>query len=159
MTAQFDVEKLIALRPDLVVSWWTNNPSYAGHLKVKEVGLPVVLTADYEENTPLGRTEWIKFFAALSMPRPVRNNFSARWRNGISPWRRRRRPSRPGPSVIMGRPFGVLVHGRGKEHFRPLVEDRRPLSLGGRRQTGSNPINPETALLRGKQADYWFTIA
>jgi iron complex transport system substrate-binding protein len=57
MTAQFDVERLFTLRPELILSWWTNNPAYAAHIKAQEAGLPVALLADYEENTPLGRTE------------------------------------------------------------------------------------------------------
>src|SRR5690606_26821413 len=59
-----DIEKLIALSPDVIM---TNayGSIYDSHPKMLEANLPVVINADYLEDSPLGRAEWGKFIAAF----------------------------------------------------------------------------------------------
>ncbi len=56
------LEKLIMLRSDAVLLSPFQN---AGHGIVEKAGAPIIECADYMEETPLGRAEWIKFFGAL----------------------------------------------------------------------------------------------
>ena len=58
-----NAEKVIVGRPDLVVTDGTEDPAYD---KVRQAGIPVFADADWLEDSPLGRAEWIKFFAALT---------------------------------------------------------------------------------------------
>ncbi|MBI3958671.1 MAG: ABC transporter substrate-binding protein, partial [Chloroflexi bacterium] len=58
--AGVNIEMLIDLAPDLVVTFAYGNPDYDAHPKLIEAGLPVVLNAGYMETTPLGRSEWVK---------------------------------------------------------------------------------------------------
>ena len=59
-----DVERLIALDPDLIMV-----NSYGGDWDLQpaleEAGLPVVVSGDWVENEPLGRAEWLLFTALL----------------------------------------------------------------------------------------------
>lgn len=55
-----NLEKLVALRPDLVMGY-TMTADYGQFKKMEELGLSVVLNAEYLEKHPLGRAEWIKF--------------------------------------------------------------------------------------------------
>jgi iron complex transport system substrate-binding protein len=58
-------ELVIQLSPDLVMVYGVGSES-AGYLnKLKELGIKVVFNADYLENNPLGKAEWIKVFGAL----------------------------------------------------------------------------------------------
>lgn len=58
-----DVERIVALSPDaIMVSPFQN----AGHGAIAVLGAPVVECADYMEETPLGRAEWVKFFGELT---------------------------------------------------------------------------------------------
>ena len=60
-----NVEAIIDLAPDLIMTSASGIPEYDAHPKLIEAGLPVVINADYLENTPLGRAEWGKFIAAF----------------------------------------------------------------------------------------------
>ncbi|PJF46580.1 MAG: ABC transporter substrate-binding protein [Chloroflexi bacterium] len=61
--AQVDVEKTIAAQPDLVMTYGSGDPQYDAHPKLLEAKIPTVINAEYMEETPLGRAEWIKFTA------------------------------------------------------------------------------------------------
>lgn len=57
-----NIELLYSLHPDLVMGYAMSND--LGQLKkIRELGIPVVINAEYLEKHPLGRAEWIKFVA------------------------------------------------------------------------------------------------
>lgn len=60
-----DVEAALELAPDVIMTSASGSADYDTHPKLQEVGLPVVLNADYLDITPLGRAEWGKFIAAF----------------------------------------------------------------------------------------------
>lgn len=62
-TEQIDVERVIAARPDVLMTGGFDDPAYA---TLRGAGIPVVANAEYLEPTPLGRAEWIKVMAALT---------------------------------------------------------------------------------------------
>jgi iron complex transport system substrate-binding protein len=57
-----NMERLVMLKPDMVMGY-TMSSDYGQFKKVEELGIPVVLNAEYLEKHPLGRSEWIKFMA------------------------------------------------------------------------------------------------
>ena len=60
-----DLETLIDLDPDAVVTYLTADPEYGDFGKMRALGLPVVPNAEFREPTPLGQAEWIRFAGAL----------------------------------------------------------------------------------------------
>lgn len=57
-----NLEVLFSLKPSLVMGYTMN--SDLGQLnKIKKLGVPVIINAEYLEKHPLGRAEWIKFMA------------------------------------------------------------------------------------------------
>jgi iron complex transport system substrate-binding protein len=58
-------ELILSLSPDLIMMYGIGSES-AGYLsKVQELGIKVMFNADYLENDPLAKAEWIKMFGAL----------------------------------------------------------------------------------------------
>lgn len=57
-----NIEKLAAIKPEMVMGY-TMTADYGQLRKVEELGIPVVINAEYLEEHPLGRAEWIKFMA------------------------------------------------------------------------------------------------
>lgn len=57
-----NIELLAALKPDMVMGYSLTG-DYGQFKKIEEMGIPVVLNAEYLEKHPLGRAEWIKFVA------------------------------------------------------------------------------------------------
>lgn len=59
-----NIEKLAVLKPEAVMSY-TMTADLGQLKKVQELGIPVLLNAEYLEEHPLGRAEWIKFMATF----------------------------------------------------------------------------------------------
>ena len=62
--AAINLEKLISLAPDLVMAY-TMTSDYGQFNRMKAADIDVVINAEYLEEHPLGRAEWIKFAGAL----------------------------------------------------------------------------------------------
>lgn len=63
--ATVNVEAALDLNPDIIMTSASGSADFDTHPKLEEVGLTVVLNADYLDVTPLGRAEWGKFIAAF----------------------------------------------------------------------------------------------
>lgn len=58
-----NIEKIVQLKPDIIlVSPFENG---GGNGALEKLGIPVIQCADYMETTPLGRAEWMRFYARL----------------------------------------------------------------------------------------------
>ena len=56
------LEKIIALKPEVIVLSPFHNSGYGA---LTNIGIPILECADYMEESPLGRAEWIKLFGIL----------------------------------------------------------------------------------------------
>ena len=61
-STQPDVERIIRLAPDAVVLDTYQSANFG---QVARLDVPIIECADYMENAPLGRAEWIKFYGSL----------------------------------------------------------------------------------------------
>ena len=57
-----NVEKIVDLDCDLIIASPFENSGYGS---AEKLGIPIVEAADYMENHPLGRTEWVLFYGLL----------------------------------------------------------------------------------------------
>lgn len=62
---QLNYELLLELDPDVVFLFGVQSGIVQTVNKLQDAGIPVVICADYLEPHPLGRAEWIKFFATF----------------------------------------------------------------------------------------------
>ena len=58
------IEKLMALKPDLVMNFATG-AGYDDYERIEALGLPLMLTSEWQEDHPLAKAEWIKLFGML----------------------------------------------------------------------------------------------
>lgn len=58
-----NIEVLLDLQPDVIMAFGIGSADYDTYPVLLDAGLPVVLNADFMENLPLGRAEWLKFLA------------------------------------------------------------------------------------------------
>ena len=61
-----NVELLVSLKPDVVITYGTGSGSFDGIDKLLSAKLPALVEAGYMEETPLGRAEWVKLIGALT---------------------------------------------------------------------------------------------
>ena len=62
---QINYERLVELNPDVIMGFGIDASSTSSINKMQTLGLKVVLNAEYMENHPLGKAEWIKLIAAF----------------------------------------------------------------------------------------------
>ena len=58
-------ELLLNLKPDLVMAYGVGSEVASYLSKLKDLGIPVAINAEYLEETPLGRAEWLNFVGAF----------------------------------------------------------------------------------------------
>lgn len=58
-------EKVIEMRPDLVMTIGNPGGKMDHYRVLKEAGIPVLINSEWVEQTPLARAEWVKLMAAL----------------------------------------------------------------------------------------------
>jgi len=58
------VEKLVALSPELVMDFATGG-GQDDYERINALGLPLMLTSEWQEDSPLAKAEWIKLFGKL----------------------------------------------------------------------------------------------
>ena len=61
---QMNTELLLDLRPDVIIGYGIDNKNTGLEL-VQKSGMAVVFNGDWNEQSPLGKAEWIKFFGVL----------------------------------------------------------------------------------------------
>jgi iron complex transport system substrate-binding protein len=64
------LEKLMALNLDLVLDFTTGG-DYDNYEQIARTNLPLMLTSEWQENTPLAKLEWIKLYGTLFGIRPL----------------------------------------------------------------------------------------
>ncbi|HNX67161.1 MAG TPA: ABC transporter substrate-binding protein, partial [Bacteroidales bacterium] len=63
--SNLDKELIVSLKPDILMAYGVNPASVAYMTKLNDLGIKVMFNADYLEQDPLKRAEWIKVFGAL----------------------------------------------------------------------------------------------
>lgn len=60
-----NIEAILELKPEVVMVYGVEGISTHNYKKLEEQGLNVIYCSEYLEETPLGKAEWVKFFAAF----------------------------------------------------------------------------------------------
>jgi iron complex transport system substrate-binding protein len=154
-------ELLITIAPDLIMAYGIGSES-AGYLgKIRELGFRVLFNADYLENDPLGKAEWIKVFGALYcrewMADSIFRSIGEQY-NSIQNYIHQNVIKRP--VVFSGLPFrDSWFISPGNSYFSRLVDD-----AGGNylwkdtRSDISMPLSIETVFIKSLKADFWLNI-
>lgn len=151
-----DYETIVALRPDVVFLYGVGG-EHAAADKLRQLGLPVVYIADYLENDPLGRAEWIVPFGLLT----GRLNEAIRCFDAIETRYRElaaRIPAEtPRPKVMLNAPYRDVWYLPGdRSYMARLVREAGGDYLGrGPDSDASRPVSAEQAWLLMQEADYW----
>lgn len=151
-------ELVISLEPDLLMAYGVADPSTGNTSRLSETGVKVFYNADYLEEHPLSRCEWIRLFGLLTGREQRADSIFIRVsgayreladkvRNGIT--------SRP--DVLLGAPWeDVWYVSPSDSYIGRLIED-----AGGHYiysdMTGPNsvPFSVESVFRRAAEAELW----
>lgn len=148
-----NLERIKAAGCDLIFASPFEN---AGYGALETLGIPIVECADYMEDTPLGRAEWMRFYGRLlgraAQADSIFDAEEAAYQALCTP-----NQSAASPSVLLGKRGGQswYVPG-GRSYLGRLLDDADTHYVFAEEpSTGSIPLDFEAVYSRAKDADLW----
>ena len=154
--ANLNVEQVLALQPDLVMVSATPGVSLQQYHPLISAGIPVIVNAEWQEASPLGKAEWVKLMAALLQREDqATRQFRAMARRYDSLVQQVRTSQQP--RVITGAPFQGTWYVPGRNSYVGQLLVDAHASWPWQQDTSSVSINValETMYEHGLRADYW----
>jgi iron complex transport system substrate-binding protein len=160
--ANLNKELVLKLSPDLIMIYGIGSES-AGYVgKIKELGIKVLINADYLETDPLSRAEWVKLFGALydreSMADSIFNTEAEQY-NTLKSLILGRITDKP--KVLLGMPFKDTWYiSPGNSFISRLISDAGGDYIWSDLNSSvSMPYGIENVFLKALNADYWLNIS
>jgi iron complex transport system substrate-binding protein len=159
--AGINSELILRISPDLIMMYGIGSES-AGYVgKISELGIKVMYNADYLENDPLGKAEWIKVFGALyckeELADSIYNSVECAY-NEIK--KIVNKTTEEKPDVILGLPYkDTWFISPGNSYISALISDAGGNYLWQETESSfSMPYSFETVYLKSLKADYWLNV-
>lgn len=151
-------EMIVTLSPDLVMAYGVGSESSGYMGKIRELGIKVLLNADYLETDPLGKAEWIKLFGSLYCRETLADSVFdsiTREYNLLRDFIRDNSTGRP--EVLLGLPFrDTWFISPGNSYISRMITDAGGSYLWKETNSSASiPMGMENVYLRALKADYW----
>jgi len=157
---EINIEQIMELDPDLVIAFSMNN-DLSMIEKIKRSGIPVILNADYLEDHPLGRAEWIKFIAAFFDKEKMADSIFSEIEKSYLETRAKVTQVKYKPSVLTGVVYGDTWFMPGGRHYGSIFfEDSGAAYLWSDNSSGEIlQLSFESVYEKAQNADYWVGVA
>lgn len=152
-------EQILALAPDLVLGYdaaLTQVTNYANRLRSFKI--PVLSIDDYQESHPLGRAEWLKFFAFLFQSNNIADSLLDSVFNSYEAISFSQTKTHV-PTILINYPWkGVWYIPTQESYMAQLIRDaggKLLLSSEGKEGATATPTSTDLVLQTGVNAEYW----
>lgn len=156
MNESINTEILIDMEPDVVVGFSINsqNKTYDA---IQRSGISVAYNGDWAEETPLGKAEWIKFFAPFFGKEKLADSIFNSIEKEYQRVKDIAKKSKSRPTVFSGAMFkDVWYMPTGESWAGQFLKDANANYLWKETKgTGSLALNFESVLEKAKNADVW----
>lgn len=150
-------EKLASAKPDVVFIYSVGKETMPYIEKIKSLGIPVVFIAEFMEDEPLGRAEWIKFFGTFFCKEKLADRFFKDIETKYDSIKNLSQSLQHHPLVFLNIPYqGIWYMPEGNSYMANLIKD-----AGGNylyhNTNGNNVLkfDFEKILSDAKNADIW----
>ena len=152
-----NIEVIAEIDPDVVFMYGVQSGVVQTKKKLEELGIPVVLCADYLEPDPLGRMEWLRFFAAFFNKIDLADSICMDIRNKYMAVAEKASDERNRPKVLLGMPWKDTWYiAGGNSYAARLITDAGGSYLFGDLQNEEAvPVDIEAVFLKAMDADIW----
>ncbi len=150
-------ELIVELQPDLVLAYGVTGNETGFFEKLNELDIQVMFIAEYLEENPLAKMEWVKVFAALyNKEDEITVKYDAavdRYSSLVT----KVSGSKHRPTVLLGLPWkGTWYISGGDSYIARLISDAGGDYLWGHlRFRDSKPMSLETIFSKAYEADFW----
>ena len=149
------VEKIMEMKPDaILLSPFENSGGYG---KTEEIGIPLIECAEYMENSPLARAEWMRFYGLLFGVSEKADKLFHQVDSSYNILKQQAEMAGEGRSIIMDKVVATVWYmPGGHSTIGQMLHDagaRYPWADND--QSGSLSLPFEAVLERGGEADVW----
>jgi iron complex transport system substrate-binding protein len=151
-----NTEILLSLSPDLLMGFAVGKISKSLELVGKN-GIPVLVNNDWQEETPLGRVEWLRLFGALFEKEAIADRIFKEIENEYLSAQAIAQKAAKRPTVLSGSIFqDVWYLPAGQSFMATYFKDANTDYIwANSRGTGSLSLNFENVLEKAQHAEFW----
>jgi iron complex transport system substrate-binding protein len=155
--ATLEIESILQLQPDLILTSITGEGIYDDHPKLERANLPAVLTAGYMESHPLARSEWIKVIAALVDKEKEAEAFFNKVAQEYEALTAMTKTLEHRPTVFSNAPYAGVWHvpGGASYNARAFADAGANYLWASNDSSGGVPLDFEVILHKAADADVW----
>ena len=153
-----NIEKLLNLQPDVIIGYGLDN-SNPVLTNVEKSGLKIMFNGDWNEQNPLGKAEWIKFFGALYDKSNLADEIFTKIEKEYITTLHLLQKTTKKPTVLAGDIYEDKWYlPQGDSWAAKYIKDAKGDYLWRQTKgTGSLSLSFETVFERGKNANIWIT--
>lgn len=154
---KIEIEKTLALKPELLLTYGMGDPKADLDEKLLQAHVPVAISLDHLEETPLARAEWIKFYACFFDKQQMADSIFNSSEKKYNELKALVKDAPKKPTVLTEIKYGDTWYvPSGISYMANLIAD-----AGGDyfwkddRKTGSTPLSFEMVYAKAKDCDVW----
>ncbi|MCK5442706.1 MAG: ABC transporter substrate-binding protein [Maribacter sp.] len=151
-----NTEVVLELNPNVVVGFGINNQNKA-YGTIQRSSIPVVYNGEWTEKTPLGKAEWIKFFAPFFQKEAMSDSIFRTIEDNYKKAKALALDAKDKPTVLTGGLYKDVWHvAGGKSWMAQFLKDAQSRYLWANNEDiGGAALSLESVLDKGNNADFW----
>lgn len=153
-----NTEVILALSPDAIVGFGIDNQN-SNYELLQKANIPVLFNGDWNEKTPLGKAEWIKFFGVLLNKEKEADSIFNQISNEYLKVKALTQKATNSPKVLSGALYkDVWYLPAGESWAAQFLKDANVNYLWKESKgSGSLSLSVESVLNKGAKADFWIS--
>lgn len=157
MNDVLNTEMVLMLNPELIIGFSINEENKAYDI-LKKAGTPVAYNGDWVEQTPLGKAEWVKFFAPFFQKEKLGDSIFTKIEASYKQAAALAKKAKSRPTVLTGGLYkDVWYVAGGNSWMAQFLKDANADYLwSNTSETGSIGLSLESVLEKAQNADFWF---
>jgi iron complex transport system substrate-binding protein len=158
---ELDLEQTIALDPDIIFTFGMGDPKKEVNPKLLQTKIPVAISLDHKEETPLARAEWIKFFAAFVDKKEMADSIFNVVEKNYNELKAICAKTKERPTVFNDIKYSDSWYmPGGKSYVAQLLHDAGTNYLWKEDENyGSIPLSFEQVYAKAKEAEFWLNVS
>lgn len=153
-------EQVLNIKPDVVFAYSVGAEVTSMQQKLNDWGIPVVVVAEYLENSPLAKAEWIKFFGAFYNQEKLADSLFNEIEKKYNRLAAKTSTIKDAPKVMTSLPWKDVWYIPGGDSFMAhYIKDAGGDYLWKENKSReSQALAIEHVFQKGQQADVWVNV-
>jgi iron complex transport system substrate-binding protein len=149
----FNIELIAGINPDVI---FVSPYKAGGYDALKNLGIPLVPMAAYDEKTPLGRSEWVKMIAPFIGKEKEADSIFNQLSKRYTGLQKLAAKVKKRPTVFSGKMrSGTWYIPGGKSFYANYFRDAGAQYIIDDEKQGAYPLDFESVYTKAAQCDYW----